>query len=652
MNIAEISTVFELVSWREPLWLLLTFTPLMVWFFRIAFQSVKTTFADAHLMPWVVSRNDSGIWQRLFSKNSAFLTAWLFFAIAASGPRLPLEFVTQEQATDLDIMLVVDVSRSMHVTDIRPSRIRRAQIEIEELLTRAAGKRVGVIVFAARPHLLVPLTSDHQALRFYLRSLDNLTLPTSGSEPGTALDMAYKKLNNSQNPTDIVMITDGDFSTTPNSGATTANHTSPPLYILGIGSTEGEAIPLNNGEWLQYEGRPVISRLNEEKLRHLASLNRTKFTAATDGNYSPATDDDADWRALYDEGIAKLVENPKEIDDDHNIVWQELYHWPLSTALLLLLLSLIPYGFRLRYNPAVDTSQVRLPSKQKIIAPPKAIVLVITIALLNLYPQQESLAATLSIDTPVNERQAFKHFNNKNYSSALEIYKQLSGYPARLGEGACHYKMTDYISALKQFTRAVLEAKNDKDRAVALFNLGNSYFQIGNYAAALTVYEDANRYQPKHKGTLHNLEFTRDLKKAVDQRLQRSALAARMSSGPQLSPVSDSIDINPRGSLALDGRENINPKELPLPELADISNATFEALIIKGLNHIKLAAEDIPSIQSSGQQRSKLDFINAQMRMRILEDRQGLLWKQLFEIEEGFPAPLTEPRHIPGIAPW
>jgi len=355
MNAAEITNLFHVLSWREPLWLLLVFLPVSSWLFSSLIQRKQSAYADAHLMPWLVSHQSRKIWQRLFSKNSAYIMAWVLFGIAAAGPRLPLELATQEQTTDMDIMLVVDVSRSMHVTDISPSRLRRAQIEIEEFLERAISSRVGVIIFAARPHLLAPLTSDHAALRFYLRALDTLVLPTHGSEPVTALMLAHKELAKSTNPTAIIMLSDGDFTTIPDSSMTTLKQANIPLYVLGLGNVEGEAIPLDNGEWLQHESRPVISRLNEEILRKIANFNGGKNASNNHNNYSPALDDDSDWRQLYDEGIASLSTGPEDINDDHNVIWQELYHWPLFSALILLWLSLTPYGFRLHSRFSINT---------------------------------------------------------------------------------------------------------------------------------------------------------------------------------------------------------------------------------------------------------------------------------------------------------
>lgn len=656
MNAAELTNLFQILSWREPLWLLLIFLPVSSWLLYLLMQRKHAAYADPHLMPWLVSHQGIKIWQRLFSKNSAYILAWVLFGISAAGPRLPLELATQEQATDIDIMLVVDVSRSMHVTDVSPSRLRRAQIEIEEFLERATGSRVGVIAFAARPHLLAPLTSDHTALRFYLRALDTLVLPTHGSEPVAALMLAHRELANSTNPTAIIMLSDGDFTTTPDSSMTTLKQINIPLYVMGLGNVEGEAIPLDNGEWLQYEGRPVISRLNEKNLRKIANPGGGKNVDDNQNNYTPAFNDDSDWRQIYDKGIARLAIRPAEDNIDHNIIWQELYHWPLFSALMLLWLSLTPYGLRLHSRLPLPINIHRRFSKTTVITTVKTLAFFSAIILLNLYPQQVVFAinpATLINDEPINEKQAYKNYSNGNYPAALAIYKQLSGYAARLGEGSSHYKMADYNGALQQFNQAILAANNDPERAVAIFNLGNSYFRTGNYAAAVTAYSDVLLYQPGHKKAPHNLTFSSALKKAVDERLQQSSQDTHMGSGPPFAPASDTLPTNENNFLAIiKENKDLDLETLPLPELADISNATLEALINKGLSQVKLAAEDATDIKQTDYKRNKLAFINAQLRMAELEDQQMLLWKQLFEMEEGFPAPLTKPRQVPGVAPW
>lgn len=633
------------LSWHEPRWLLLAALPVVIHWLRARVKNRHTQYADDHLLPWVMAKPQANIQRRLLSKNSAYLLGWLLLGIAMSGPRLPLQHLTLEQPTNLDIMLVVDVSRSMQATDIRPSRLLRAQIEIEELLARTSGNRIGIIVFAARPHLLTPLTADMSALRFYLKTHDTLALPTMGSEPAAALQLAQDTLHNSSNPAAIILLSDGDFPVAKTTAHTTG--ATAPLFVLGIGSPEGAAIPLQTGQWLEHNGQPVISRLNEEALRTLVGQNSDNGIG---GQYSRVSGDDGDWQRLYDDGIARLVVKPIADDAEHRILWRQLYHWPLLIAILLLWIALTPYKFSARTRLASqkaahkDKYAPALRSNSGVTA--RTLLIISGVLLLTFYPQPPVYA------TDVSETQAYQNYENKNYAAAISIYKKLSGYTARFGEAASHYKATDYHGAIRQFSSAVLAARNDQQRATALFNLGNSYFQTGNYTAAVTTYSDSLKYDPARKNALHNLQFSRALKKAVDARAKQTRQRyARMGSGPQRAAIDEANTDNQAISLSID--EDAAPENtLPLPELADLSSNTLERLIQKGLAQIQLAASSQRTKDSVNYQRDQLAFINARLRMAELEDQQALLWKRLFEMEEGFPAPLAEPRQIPGVPPW
>lgn len=663
MSTQALIAQFSNLSWREPGWLLLMTTPILIaglrtWF-SARWHDKQTRYADSHLLPWASAHQTTSLGQRLLSKNSAFIVAWLFLGIAAAGPRLPLELNTLKQPSNLDIMLVIDVSRSMHVSDIQPSRLRRAQIEIDELISRTVSQstssRFGVIIFAARPHLLVPLTADMSALRFYLRTLDNLTLPTRGSKPFAALELAGSELEHSTNPTAILMFSDGDFASsmeTPDTSTQTLSRKTP-LYILGLGTNEGAAIPLKNGQWLKHEGQAVISRLNAQVLQALT--NRWHDTKENNERYSPATDDNLDWQKLYDNGIARLGGKPVVDDEQNNIIWQQLYHWPLFIAVLLLWISLLPYGFSRhlfstgKHNAPVDKN--RLTSSRQTNTAVKLVITSCFLISLVLCPAQETFANPAADNSNnVNNIQAFSNYSDKNYAAAISVYKQLTGYNARFGEGASHYKLKNYSAAIRQFSRAILAAENDQQRAAALFNLGNSYFQTGNYAAAITSYSDALKYQPIHKNTRHNLNFSIALKQSVEKRMRSTSRTARMGSGPQLSLSEEAINTNRTGSLAIDESESQSP--IQLPELAELSDSTLEKLINKGLQHIQLAASQNSAGEKAAYQRRQLSLINARLRMTELEDEHTLLWKRLYEMEEGFPAPLAEPRIIPGVPAW
>jgi len=647
------------IVWRDPDMFYLALIPLAVWLAFKVLQRNDLTYADRHLHLWALVTNNSSLVQRIFSKSTWYMLAWIFFAIAAAGPRQSIETDAQ-QNTKLDMMLIIDVSRSMHAADIFPSRLQRAQIEIEELLERAKGTRVGIIVFAGRPHVFVPLTADHDALRFYLNSLNNLTLPTFGSAVGSALELARSELinrTNSVNPGAIILLSDGDFSTeseslsvTPSAKDAVANNI--PVYVLGIGQVDGEAIQLENGKWLEYENQSVVTALNQTVLQKIAN-------ASGSAHYSLVQDDAKDWELLYDKGILSQIVKSTDIKENEKILWQQFYHLPLFLAILFLWLGLIPYRFRLKSGYSMQV--IRHFRPQQFVAL-NATVLALAIVLLNIFPPTDSFAknheqmkAILDVED-FSHSQAYKYYIAHQFADALRHYQKLSGYDARYGEGSSHYQIKKYNAAIRQFSRAVILAGNNSDRASALYNLGNSYFKVGDYTAAITVYQDVFRYMPKHAYSRHNLEFSQALKEAVDQRVAADDRKARASDRPQLGR-DELLETRSDKSISVNESSDTGKTIRFSSKFTVNSSANFERLIQQGLLQIRLAAgndmsDQLSSHESDHYQPNKLDFINARIRMAELDQQQDLLWKRIFELEEGFPALLDEPQQIPGVRPW
>jgi Ca-activated chloride channel family protein len=257
-------------------------------------------------------------------------------AIALAGPRLP-QANNETPTADKNIMFVVDVSRSMLAQDISPSRLQRAVLEMVEFLhisrSRNNVSRIGVIVYAARPHVLVPLTDDMEALKFYLEKLDTLVLPTRGSDPAAAINKANALLADQQQdalPSLIVWLTDGDFE---NNKIALINNKRP-LYILGLGTEDGDAIPLGQDKWLMHKGKTVRTTLNSALLQKLAN--------DSGGRYSPVKENESDWQYLY-QGIDAAL--PRAATDTNQQQWQELFVWALFPALMIFFLLLaLPQG--------------------------------------------------------------------------------------------------------------------------------------------------------------------------------------------------------------------------------------------------------------------------------------------------------------------
>ena len=141
------------IYWREPLWLLLALQPIILLLIRrYSANKNLACYADPELHAWTgwQQSKDSRSWlHSIFTREALYFSAWLLLAISMAGPRLLLEQPAHSTDPDMNIMLVVDVSRSMQTRDIKPNRLHRAQIEINELLSRVTNMRDGLILYTA-----------------------------------------------------------------------------------------------------------------------------------------------------------------------------------------------------------------------------------------------------------------------------------------------------------------------------------------------------------------------------------------------------------------------------------------------------------------------------------------------------------------------
>lgn len=494
------------IEWRSPWWLLLALQPLLMAALVRLRHSRVLHYAEAHLRPWAVLGHfaDAGRTRRAM----LIFPAWLLLAIAAAGPRLPLAPPTGDRPTGayhaIDIMVALDVSPSMSATDISPQRLERARLELYDLLRRLRGERVGLVAFSGSAGLLTPLTDDYDALRHYLKLAEPSLFENAGSNIAAALDLARSKLPAGKPPARaVLLLSDGESGASAMAAARRLNDAGIALYVLGVGSHEGARIPQPDGGYLSRDGVPVVSRMDEAALRHLAALAGGKMAAAADG--------DGDWNALYDRGLLALPggRRPPSAAQDS----LELYPWFLFPALMLLVAS---------YRPA----------------PALAMLLAGVVA------WGGNGTPAYAADNP--RQQAYDAFRSGNYSVARTLYGTLGGYDARMGEGAAAYRRRDYPYAVKQFSAAMLEAKTPQQRADALFNLGNGFYLSGNLRAASDAYAGVLKLRPGDK----NAQANRDM---VSGKLVREK---------KLDPYSEGI-LGRRGDQ-VGGETGVDAADLPV----------------------------------------------------------------------------------------
>lgn len=259
----------------------------------------------------------------------------LLGAVALAQPRWGFEW-REVKRKGVDVFVVLDVSKSMLAEDVRPNRLTQAKFAVEDLLNKLEGDRIGLIAFAGTAFVQCPLTIDYEAFRLTLKDADPRIIPRGGTAISAAIRTALEGFKAGEGrDRAIVLITDGeategDALAAADEAAKAGVH----IYAIGVGTTEGELIPVReDGKAMEFlkdrEGKVVKSRLDEETLKQLA--------LKTGGIYVRSAGGDFGIDAIYDKGIAQLQRKEYEARLQKN--YFERFQWPLGMAFALLALE-------------------------------------------------------------------------------------------------------------------------------------------------------------------------------------------------------------------------------------------------------------------------------------------------------------------------
>jgi Ca-activated chloride channel family protein len=230
-----------------------------------------------------------------------------------------------------EVLIALDLSRSMLATDVKPTRLERARLLVESLLDRLKGERIGLLVFSGTAFLQCPLSPDYEVLREFLPALDPDYLPEGGTDYARLLKAALEAFSNEAGADRyLIVLSDGEALTEDwRSQLETVKQRGIRVITLGVGTEAGSVIPGKDGGFVKDErGAVVLSKLNPTTLKQLAS--------ATSGAYAEASGW-LDLPAL----LQQTVERGKQgaLSERKNIRLGERFQWFLAPALLLLLLS-------------------------------------------------------------------------------------------------------------------------------------------------------------------------------------------------------------------------------------------------------------------------------------------------------------------------
>jgi len=234
--------------------------------------------------------------------------------------------------TGVDVILLLDVSKSMLAEDIRPSRLEKAKQLLTKLLDKLPDDRVGLVLFAGRAYMQMPLTIDQAAAKMYIQDAGPNVVPTQGTVIADALRMASGAFNSQEHKYKaVVLISDGEDHD-PDALATAKKMAENGVMIntVGIGSSDGATIidPVTRETKKDENGLAVISKLNEKELTDIAD--------ATNGIYI-RLDNVEDATITLSKRLDSIEK--KALTDSEYVEYKNYFQWFLAAALLLLLID-------------------------------------------------------------------------------------------------------------------------------------------------------------------------------------------------------------------------------------------------------------------------------------------------------------------------
>ncbi len=203
-----------------------------------------------------------------------FVCALVLFVIAAAQPR----WGQREEivlSNGRNVLIVLDVSRSMLAADVRPNRLERAKADISDLLSELQGDRVGIMVFRNGSVLLCPFTTDTAFLSQTLSGITIESAPRGETDIGDAITVALETFKNvGADHNAIILISDGeDLSGKAVARAADARERGIPVFCVGIGDADGTTIPDESASVLKYRGEKVVTKLDNQTLLDIATAS-------------------------------------------------------------------------------------------------------------------------------------------------------------------------------------------------------------------------------------------------------------------------------------------------------------------------------------------------------------------------------------------
>ena len=476
--------------------LLILLIPLMFtayWLMRRFRRKRISRFGDpelvAQLTPEVPRRKG-------WAKLTIISVALFFFSLGMARPQIGAT-LKERQIKGAEIMVVLDVSNSMLAEDYSPNRLERAKLAISKLVDELQGDRIGLIIFAGESFVQLPITSDYVSAKIFLNSITTESVPVQGTALGEAIRTAIRGFTSeSEHSRAIILITDGEnHEDDPVAAARDAVDMGAKVFCIGVGSPEGKPIPMDGGLLKDKDGNIVVTRLDEQTLRDIASAGEGLYVRAgnTEFGLNPVIDE---IRTLQDKEFQSVVF--EEFD--------EQYMYFFAIALVFLLIEFFMSDTR-NHRSLFGRSGKTL----------AAIAAMIVLA-----------PAVMSAQSDRTEvRAGNKDFKKGLFREAEIDYKRAlivdsASVTAKYNLGNTLYKAESYNEAELYFKDLGDTLKNlSSSKASDYFhNSGNIALKQKKYQEAVEAFKESLRLEPDNFETKSNLAYAQKMLKDQQQNQQ------------------------------------------------------------------------------------------------------------------------------------
>lgn len=401
------------------------------------------------------------------------LTGIFLSSLALSGPQYGTKMV-EVKRQGVDVIVALDVSRSMLAEDVQPNRLKRAQQELTALVDSLNGDRVGVVAFAGSAQIACPLTTDYAAVKMFLNYLTPDTIVRSGTNLSTAIRAAIQTFpEGSEGFRVLVLLTDGeDHDSDVLEAAREAKAVGIRILGIGFGNPAGEPIPIRDagGTIRNYvkddKGQTVVSKLDEATLKEITALTAGAYLTAYQGS-------------IEAEKIAAIIGKmqKREISGGQFGAFENRFQFVLLPALLFLIVA---YWLPQRRGAWLF------------------------FILMMLFFGQSAWAGPAE-----DNNQGNRKYHKGDYEAALEAYRDAQ--IKNPDEPVVEYNLGNVLNRLERHEDAensyqrALKSRDKKVRAKTLYNLGNNFFSQQKYKEAVEHYKAALKLKPRDEDTIYNL---------------------------------------------------------------------------------------------------------------------------------------------------